>query len=99
MGFEEAKTKLKVKNGKRAVVRPDKLEPEIWELKTTPHSWRFYFHPAQTEKFIIYTHAVYKTQQHQDPDDVVTARNNLRRLGERTARRQRFNFTRDSILE
>lgn len=94
MGFTEARTKLRVRGGKRAVVRPDALEPAIWELKTTPHAWRLYFHPFEQQEFIVYTHAIYKQQQKQDPGDVVIARNLLLRLGQGTARRKRFVFNR-----
>ena len=94
MGFTEARQKLKVKDGKRAIVRPDKVDPAIWELKTTPHPWRLYFHQVEQEKYIIYTHAVYKQKQQQDPNDVVIARRLLLRLAGRTARRKEFVFDR-----
>jgi hypothetical protein len=78
MGFHEAREQMYVagKKRKKAIVRPDKEDPPIWELKCTPHAWRlfFYIYEKSTDKRIIYLHADYKTTRKQDAGAVASAR-------------------------
>ena len=83
IGWPDARAQLKNK-GRRAVVRPDTAEPEVWELKTNPHPWRFYFHVDESGREIIYAFATYKKTTEADSGDVASARRFLSRLRGRT---------------
>ena len=92
IGWPEARTKLLIEHGRRAIVKPDDEEPTVWELKTNPHPWRFYFHIDEPEHHIIYAYSIYKTTTAADPRDVASARRFLARLAQRTARRVKIDF-------
>jgi hypothetical protein len=81
IGWPEARAQMFVagKKRKKAIVRPDKKEPIIWELKCTPHAWRVFFYIFESttdvaDKRIIYLHASYKTTTGQDYGEVAIAR-------------------------
>jgi hypothetical protein len=90
MGWTDARTKLLIEGGRRAIVRPDTDQPEVWELKTNPHPWRFYFDIDQSRGYITYAYATYKQTTDANPRDVAHARTFLARLAGRTARRKRI---------
>lgn len=92
MGWPEARSMLKLASGKNAVVRPDKEQPDVWELKTTPHPWRFYFHVDELKRYITYAHATYKQRTEANPGHVSSARQLLIKLNDGAARRRRFTF-------
>lgn len=94
IGWPEARELLLIEGHRRAIVRPDDSEPPVWELKTNPHQWRFYFDVDETNRYITYAYATYKTRTAADPGDVASARRYIARLRNRTARRARFNFSR-----
>lgn len=92
IGWPEARTQLKVSGGRRAVVRPDTAEPEVWELKTNPHPWRFYFHVDEAKQDIIYAFGTYKKRTEAHAGDIASARHFLGQLFGGTARRAYIAF-------
>ncbi|MFN8641880.1 MAG: hypothetical protein U0802_09565 [Candidatus Binatia bacterium] len=72
LGWHDAqKMKIGTANPKKRIIRKD---DDIHLLKGTPLRWRLYLYVRQSDKHIVYVHAVSKNRDEEDPGSYRTAR-------------------------